>query len=78
MGRTTGRPPSATRKGPDDTWYVYLLRSAGASLYTGITKDVKRRCKQHNAGTASRYARPPANSPRLPGSTTQPKPGTQA
>ena len=24
---------------------------------TGITKDVKRRCQQHNAGTASRYTR---------------------
>lgn len=27
------------------------------SLYTGITKDVCRRCEQHNAGTASRYTR---------------------
>ena len=28
-----------------------------AILYTGIAKDVNRRCKQHNAGTASRYTR---------------------
>jgi predicted GIY-YIG superfamily endonuclease len=27
------------------------------SLYTGVTKDVLRRCRQHNAGTASRYTR---------------------
>ena len=27
------------------------------SLYTGITTDMKRRRKQHNAGTASRYTR---------------------
>ena len=42
---------------PGDTWVVYLLRCADASLYTGIAKDVDRRCMQHNAGTASRYTR---------------------
>lgn len=40
-----------------DTWFVYLLRCADDSLYTGITKDVSRRCEQHNAGNASRYTR---------------------
>lgn len=40
-----------------DPWFVYLLRCADGSLYTGITKDVSRRCQQHNAGTASRYTR---------------------
>ncbi len=38
-------------------WFVYLLRCADDSLYTGITTDVRRRCDQHNAGTASRYTR---------------------
>ena len=38
-------------------WFVYLLRCADGTLYTGITKDVSRRCQQHNAGTASRYTR---------------------
>ncbi len=38
-----------------ETWFVYLLRCADGSLYTGIAKDVSRRCEQHNAGTASRY-----------------------
>jgi len=38
-------------------WFVYLLRCADGSLYTGITTDVKRRCQQHNDGTASRYTR---------------------
>ena len=37
-----------------DTWFVYILRCADGSLYTGITKDVSRRLEQHNAGTASR------------------------
>ena len=38
-------------------WFVYLLRCGDGTLYTGITKDVSRRCEQHNAGTASRYTR---------------------
>jgi predicted GIY-YIG superfamily endonuclease len=40
-----------------DTWFVYIMRCVDNSLYTGITKDVNRRLKQHNAGTASRYTR---------------------
>jgi predicted GIY-YIG superfamily endonuclease len=44
-------------RAPSETWFVYLLRCADVSLYTGITKDVKRRCQQHNDGTASRYTR---------------------
>lgn len=39
------------------TWFVYILRCADESLYTGITTDINRRCEQHNAGTASRYTR---------------------
>jgi predicted GIY-YIG superfamily endonuclease len=38
-------------------WYVYILRCADDTLYTGITLDVLRRCNQHNSGTASRYTR---------------------
>jgi predicted GIY-YIG superfamily endonuclease len=49
------RKPS--RKPAREKWFVYLLRCADASLYTGIAKDVSRRCQQHNAGTASRYTR---------------------
>lgn len=40
-----------------DDWFVYILRCADGSLYTGISNDPPRRCKQHNAGTASRYTR---------------------
>ena len=40
-----------------NTWFVYILRCVDGSLYTGITNDLNRRCKQHNAGTASRYTR---------------------
>ena len=49
------RKPKARSSG--DKWFVYVVRCADSSLYTGITKDVKRRCQQHNAGTASRYTR---------------------
>jgi predicted GIY-YIG superfamily endonuclease len=38
-------------------WFVYIVRCADATLYTGITKDLARRCQQHNDGTASRYTR---------------------
>ena len=44
-------------KPPGDRWFVYLLRCADGSLYTGIAKDVSRRCQRHNAGAASRYTR---------------------
>jgi predicted GIY-YIG superfamily endonuclease/GNAT superfamily N-acetyltransferase len=53
-------PKRGRKHGPKsgaDRWFVYLLRCADRSLYTGIAKDVCRRCRQHNAGTASRYTR---------------------
>ncbi|WP_246106088.1 GIY-YIG nuclease family protein [Rosistilla ulvae] len=45
--------PSSSPSG----WFVYIVRCGDGSLYTGITKDLRRRLKQHNAGTASRYTR---------------------
>ena len=49
---TTGhdRPPA---------WWVYMLRCADGSLYTGITTDVSRRLAEHNgeAGLGARYTR---------------------
>lgn len=41
----------------NQNWVVYILKCADGSLYTGITCDLQRRLKQHNAGTASRYTR---------------------
>lgn len=38
-------------------WVVYLVRCRDGSLYTGITNDLPRRLKAHNAGRASRYTR---------------------
>jgi predicted GIY-YIG superfamily endonuclease len=37
--------------------FVYILRCADGTLYTGIAKDVERRFAQHQAGRASRYTR---------------------
>jgi predicted GIY-YIG superfamily endonuclease len=37
--------------------FVYILRCADGSLYTGIAKDVPRRLAEHAAGRASRYTR---------------------
>ena len=38
-------------------YFVYLLRCADGSIYTGITTDVARRLAEHKAGSASRYTR---------------------
>ena len=40
-----------------EVWFVYMLRCADGTLYTGITKDVTRRIQQHNDGTGARYTR---------------------
>jgi putative endonuclease len=37
-----------------DAW-VYMLRCADGSLYTGWSTDVERRLARHRAGKASRY-----------------------
>ena len=36
---------------------MYVVKCADATLYTGITNDLRRRIDQHNNGTASRYTR---------------------
>ncbi len=38
-------------------WYVYILKCADASLYTGITTDVTARVDQHNQGVGAKYTR---------------------
>ena len=40
-------------------WFVYIVRCADDSLYTGITKDVDRRVQEHNEGDklAAKYTR---------------------
>lgn len=38
-------------------WYVYILRCADATLYTGVTNCVADRITAHNAGRGARYTR---------------------
>ena len=40
-------------------WTVYILRCADGSLYTGVTRDIRRRVVEHNSGgrLAARYTR---------------------
>ncbi len=44
----------AYESGVTDAW-VYMLRCADGSLYTGWSNDVQRRLARHLEGTASRY-----------------------
>ena len=41
------------------SWYVYILRCADGTLYTGVTRDLDRRLAQHNGERAGgpRYTR---------------------
>lgn len=41
----------------DNPWFVYILRCADGTFYTGITNNLPRRCRHHNLGKASRYTR---------------------
>lgn len=37
--------------------FVYIVRCADGSFYTGWTTDISRRLAQHNAGRGGRYTR---------------------
>lgn len=49
-----------TFPGDQVAWFVYMLRCADGSLYTGITTDIERRLAEHNGEGAlgARYTRP--------------------
>lgn len=38
-------------------WYLYILRCADGTLYTGITTDVQRRFQAHSQGRGAKYTR---------------------
>lgn len=38
-------------------WYIYIVQCADGTLYTGITKDVKKRLDKHNSGKGAKYVR---------------------
>ena len=37
--------------------YTYILRCKDGTLYTGWTKDLNRRVKEHNAGKGAKYTK---------------------
>ena len=39
------------------TWWVYLLRCKGGTLYCGIALDVEARLRQHQDGKGAKYTR---------------------
>ena len=39
------------------SFYVYVLRCADGTLYTGYTDDPERRARVHNAGKGAKYTR---------------------
>lgn len=38
-------------------WVVYILECRDGTLYTGITDDLDKRLKAHNAGKGAKYTR---------------------
>jgi putative endonuclease len=38
-------------------YYVYLLKCADGTIYTGITTDVQRRFEEHKGGKGAHYTR---------------------
>ena len=38
-------------------WFFYVLSCRDKSLYTGVTTDVQRRLKEHNAAKGAKYTR---------------------
>lgn len=49
------------RKVPNPTfpmsWYLYVVKCRDESLYTGITTDITRRVKEHNAKKGAFYTK---------------------
>lgn len=35
------------------TWFVYIVRCADNTLYTGVTTDIARRLREHNGETGN-------------------------
>ena len=48
--------PSAS-KGQGDGHFVYILRCADGTLYTGWTNDLAKRLQVHNEGRGAKYTR---------------------
>lgn len=38
-------------------WYIYIIKCKDTKLYTGVTKDLKRRVKEHNSGIGCKFTK---------------------
>ncbi len=41
----------------EQVWYLYMIRCADGTLYTGITTDVDKRFEAHASGKGAKYTR---------------------
>ncbi|MBT8448189.1 MAG: GIY-YIG nuclease family protein [Gammaproteobacteria bacterium] len=41
----------------EKTWFIYLIKTAQGSLYTGITTDIAKRLSTHESGKGAKYLR---------------------
>jgi putative endonuclease len=39
------------------SWFLYIIRCRDKTLYTGITTNIPRRIREHNAGRGAFYTR---------------------
>jgi putative endonuclease len=46
------KPPSSSER-----WFLYVVRCADGTLYTGIARDVAARLALHESGKGARYTR---------------------
>ena len=49
---------TAPQSPSDNTWFVYIVKCADNSYYTGVTTDLKRRLHEHNnSAKGAKYTR---------------------
>lgn len=45
------------KKKKQKSWFVYILKCADKTYYTGITTDIQKRMKTHNSGKGAKYTK---------------------
>ena len=38
-------------------WYIYIVECSDGTLYTGISKNINKRIREHDLGVGSKYTR---------------------
>ena len=49
--------PAAGKSASDGAWIVYVIECASGAWYTGVTKDLERRFRQHAEGKGAKFMR---------------------